>query len=74
MPWEDNVSLTFLVHTSAAKERAAATGEFHEREGLGEVIVGAAVKGNNLIKLGIFCRKHHDGHRCGFGIGAKATP
>ena len=42
----------FFGHTSAAKERAAAAGEFHEREGLGEVIVGAAVKGNNLIKLG----------------------
>ena len=33
----------------------------------------AAVKGNNLIKLGIFCRKHHDGQRFGCGIFAQAA-
>ena len=60
-------------HAAAAQQGAATAREFHEGEGLCEVVVGAAVEGDDLIELRVLRGEHHDGHRRGRLIGAQAA-
>ena len=60
-------------HAAAAQQRTATAGKLHERERLGQVIVGAAIERHHLVELGVLGGEHHDGHHCRQAVGAQAT-